>query len=85
VEEQMALAPETIADAMYEMVAESAGKKSLKPADLVKAMVARFGEAECSKAAGKQALRLLIDSGRCVYSYFGESFVTLPHKEGAEP
>ena len=81
----MAVAPEALADAMYEMVAESAGKKSLKPADLIKAMIARYGEAECSKADGKQALRLLIDSGRCVYSYFGESYVTLPHKEGAEP
>jgi hypothetical protein len=27
----------------------------------------------------------LIDSGRCVYSYFGESYVTLPHKEAAAP
>jgi hypothetical protein len=81
----MAVALEAIADAMYAMVAESAGKKSLKPADLIKAMVARYGETECSKVDCKQALRLLIDSGRCVYSYFGESYVTLPHKEGAEP
>jgi hypothetical protein len=81
----MPVSKEAVAESMYEMVAESAGKKSLKPADLIKAMVARYGEAECSKADCKQALRILIDSGRCVYSYFGESYVTLPHKEGAEP
>ncbi len=76
---------EEIADAMYAMVAECQGKKNLKPADLIKAMVARFGEANCSKSDCKQALRTLIDSERCVYSYFGESYVTLPHKEAAAP
>ena len=29
-------------------------------------------------------LRTLMDSGRCVYTYFGGSFIELPHKEGAE-
>jgi hypothetical protein len=81
----MALPTEQIADEMYQMVAECQGKKNLKPADLIKAMIARHGEANCSKADCKQALRTLIDSERCVYSYFGESYVTLPHKEGAAP
>jgi hypothetical protein len=76
---------EELADAMYAMVVESTGKRNLKPADLIKAMVARYGEAACSKSDGKQALRVLIDSERCVYSYFGESYVTLPHKEAAAP
>jgi hypothetical protein len=31
----------------------------------------------------KEAIRLLMDSGRCVYTYFGGSYVELPHKEGA--
>ena len=74
-----------LADAMYAMVAESVGKRNLKPADLIKAMIARYGEANCSKNDCKQALRALIDSERCVYSYFGESYVTLPRKEGAAP
>ncbi len=76
---------EELSDEMYKMVAECQGKKNLKPADLIKAMVARYGEANCSKADCKQALRVLIDSERCVYSYFGESYVTLPHREGAAP
>jgi hypothetical protein len=61
------------------------GKKNLKATDLTKAMIAKHGEAECSKDDCKQAIRQLIDSGRCVYSYFGGSFITLPHKEGAAP
>jgi hypothetical protein len=81
----MAVAIGTLADDMYNMVVECQGKRSLKALDLTKAMLAKYGEAECGKEDCKQAIRQLIDSGRCVYAYFGESFITLPHKEGAEP
>lgn len=81
----MAISVETLANEMYNMVAEYQGKKNLKATDLTKAMIARFGEAECSKEECKLAIRQLMDSGRCVYSYFGGSFITLPHKEGAAP
>lgn len=80
----MTITVETLADEMYQMVAECAGKKNLKANDLTKAMLARHG-ADCSRDDCKQALRLLIDSERCVYSYFGGSYVELPHKEGAAP
>lgn len=81
----MAIAIETLAEDMYNMVVECQGKKSLKALDLTKAMIAKYGEAECSKDDCKRAIRQLMDSGRCVYSYFGGSFITLPHKEGAAP
>ena len=81
----MAVAIETLAEDMYNMVVEYQGKKNLKALDLTKAMIAKYGEAECSKDHCKQAIRQLMDSGRCVYSYFGGSFITLPHKEGAAP
>ena len=80
----MAVQIETLADEMYQMVAETQGKKNLKATDLTKAMIAKHG-AEVSKDDCKHAIRQLIDSGRCVYSYFGGSFITLPHKEGAAP
>jgi hypothetical protein len=70
---------------MYQMVAETLGKKNLKAGDLTKAMIAKHGEANCTKDDCRQAIRLLIDSERCVYSYFGGSYITLPHKEGAAP
>ena len=76
---------EAVAEEMYKMVQECFGKKNLKASDLIKAMIAKFGEGNCSKDDCKQAIRLLMDSGRCVYSYFGGSYITLPHKEGAAP
>jgi hypothetical protein len=75
---------EALAEDIYQLVADSAGKKNLKAGDLIKAMIAKHGEA-CTKDDCKQALRVLIDSERCVYSYFGGSYVELPHKEGAAP
>lgn len=71
-----------VADAMFEMVKEYAGKKKFKAGDLVKAMIEKFGEAECDKQLCKAAIRALMDSGRCVYTYFGGSFIELPQKEG---
>lgn len=67
-----------VADGMYKMVEEFHGKKNLKPMDLTKAMRKKFGEERCPKKVCKQAIRELIDSGRCIYSYVGGSYVTLP-------
>ena len=71
---------ETIAEAMYSLVAECEGKKNLKAGDLTKAMIAKFGEDSCNKDACKHAIRLLIDNSRCVYSYLGGSYIQLPPK-----
>ena len=73
---------EQIAEDMYQLVAECAGKKNLKPGDLTKAMIAKHGDA-CTKDDCKQAIRILVESGRCVYSYLGGSYIQLPPKEGA--
>lgn len=69
-----------IADEMYKMVEESQGKKKLKPTDLTKAMVELHG---VDKKTCKAALKELMNSGRCVYTYFGGSFVEIPHEEAA--
>lgn len=81
----MAVQIELLAEEMYKMIKEYQGKKNLKATDLTKAMIAKYGETECSKDDCKHAIRQLIDSGRCIYTYFGGSFITLPHKEGAAP
>jgi len=72
---------EQLADAMYEMVKEDQGKKKYKATDLQKAMVERFG---VDKKACKAAIRLLIDSARCVYTYFGGSYIEIPPEAGVE-
>ena len=81
----MPVTVEALAEDMYQMVAETQGKKNLKAGDLTKAMIEKFGAENCTKDDCKQAIRQLIDSARCVYTYFGGSYITLPHKEGAAP
>ena len=80
----MAVTAEQVADAMFEMVKEYQGKKKFKASDLTKTMIQKFGEAECDKKLCKAAIRTLMDSGRCVYTYFGGSYIELPPKEGEE-
>ena len=69
---------ETVAAAMFEMVKEYHGKKNLKALDLTKAMKEKFGEDNCDKKLCKAAIRQLIDSGQCTYSYVGGSYIVLP-------
>lgn len=71
---------EELADSMYKLIEEYTGKRKFKAQDLVKEMMMKYGEDRVSKDDGKGALRLLIDSSRCVYTYFGGSFVELPPK-----
>ncbi len=79
----MAVSVEQVADAMYDLVAQYQGKKKFKASDLTKQMIQKFGEDECDKKLCKLAIRQLTDSGRCVYTYFGGSYIEVPHKEGA--
>jgi hypothetical protein len=74
---------EEVANAMFDMISRDAGKKKYKAPDLHKAMIEKFGEDKCDKTLCKGAIRQLIDSGRCVYTYFGGSFIEVPHQEGA--
>ena len=78
----MAKTVEEIAEQMFNMVSEAQGVKKLKPGDLTKAMIQIHGD-EVDKKLCKAAIKELVNSGRCVYTYFGGSFLELPHKEGA--
>jgi hypothetical protein len=80
----MAVTTEQVTEAMYELVAEVQGKKKLKAGDLTKEMIRKFGDQGCDKKMCKAAIRSLMDSGRCVYTYWGGSFVELPPEEGSE-
>ena len=78
----MAKTVEEIADAMFNMVKDAYGQKKLKPMDLTKAMIQLYGD-DVDKKMCKEAIKQLINSGRCVYTYFGGSFIEIPHREGA--
>ncbi|MHC4472938.1 MAG: hypothetical protein ACYTDY_03245 [Planctomycetota bacterium] len=72
-----------VADAMYKQIADAQGIKKLKPGDVTKMMIELYGD-RVDKKLCKLAIRKLIESERCVYTYFGGSYIELPHKEGAE-
>ena len=75
---------EEVAGEMYKQEAAAQGVKQLKPGDLIKMMIRLFGDDRVDKKLCKKAIKLLIESQRCVYTYFGGSYIELPHKEGAE-
>ena len=72
-----------LADAMYKMVKDTMGMKKWKATDLQKASIEMFGESNVDKQLCKDAIRELVNNGRLVYTYFGGSFLEVPHKEGA--
>ena len=78
----MATTVEEVAEAMYKMVKDAFGIKKLKPTDLTKAMIQIYGD-EVDKKMCKAAIKELVNSGRCVYTYFGGSFIEIPHRESA--
>ena len=78
----MAKTADEVADAMFKLVEEAQGLKKLKAMDLTKAMIQLFGD-EVDKKLCKKAIKELINSGRCVYTYFGGSYIEIPHREAA--
>ena len=74
----MAVDIEVLKAAIFDLVTSTHGKKNLKPMDITKDMIGRFGEDSCGKSDVKLALRELIDTGTLTYLYAGGSYVTLP-------
>ncbi len=73
-----------VADAMYKMIKDTMGIKKWKATDLQKASIELFGADRCDKQICKDAIKELINSGRAVYTYFGGSYIEIPHDEGAK-
>ena len=78
----MAKTADEVADAMFKLVEEAQGLKKLKAMDLTKSMIQLYGD-EVDKKLCKQAIKVLINSGRCVYTYFGGSYIEIPHREAS--
>ncbi len=78
----MAKSIDEVADAMFQLVEQAQGMKKLKAMDLTKSMMEMFGD-EVDKKLCKQAIKQLVDSGKCVYTYFGGSYIEIPHREAA--
>jgi len=72
---------EELAEEMYRMVLDTQKAKVLTPSDLVQTLMARHGGRGVTRKDCKEALRSLIDSGRCVYGYYVDTYVTVPQEE----
>ena len=73
---------EEVAESMLKQVTAAQGVKKLKPGDLVKMMIEMYGD-RVDKKLCKKAIKSLVETERCVYTYFGGSFIEIPHEEGA--
>jgi len=69
---------EEIADTIYKMVKDAEGQKKLKPTYITRTVMEAYGT---DKKTVKLAIRNLVDSGRLVYTYFGESYLEIPKEE----
>lgn len=76
------ISTEQLAEDCFAIVSENAGKKKIKAGDLQKAMAAKYGD-QVNRADVKAAIKELIDSGKCVYGYFGGSSIEIPRVEGS--
>ncbi len=79
----MAVEVEKVKEAMYKLIKDSVGMKKWKAADLHKACEELFGDQYDKRSEGKEAIKQLIEEGKLVYTYFGGSYIEIPHKEGA--
>ena len=77
----MALSKEELAEFIFAMVEKAQGKKQLKAMDIQKAVLKAHPDQP--KNDIKFGIKDLIDGARCVYTYFGGSFIEIPHEEGA--
>jgi len=68
---------EEVMKKIYELVEKSTGKKKLKSSDIQKTVSA---EAGVTRDEVKAALKVLVDDGKLIYTYFGGSFVEIPPK-----
>jgi hypothetical protein len=74
---------EELADAMFKQIEAAQGLKKLKPGDVQKMMLEMYGD-RVDKKLCKKAIRSLIESQRCVYTYFGGSYIEVTPPEGTE-
>ena len=78
------LTVEQVSEAIYKVVAGAQGVRKLKPTDVSKMVIEQFGPERCTKDLCKAAIRTLVDSGRCIYTYFGGSYLELPRTDDNE-
>jgi len=75
---------QTLADEMYNLIAETHGVERYKPQDVFKVMTDKHKDKGVNKKDCKTALRTLIDSEKLVYNYLNGSCTSLVELPGSE-
>ena len=78
-----AVSVDELVETMFNLVKRDYGQKKYKPMDLVKQMIEYFGDDRTDKKTCKLAIKKLVDEGQLVYTYFGGTFLEIPHEEAA--
>lgn len=71
-----------LGESIFKMVKQNAGLKKFKMMDLLKAMKEMY-PGRVDKQSVKDAIKIQIESGKLVYTYFGGSYIEIPHTEAA--
>lgn len=74
---------EEIKDYIYSLIKDSAGIKRLKPLDLQKFCKEKFPNNTDKNTLVKEAIKQLVEEEKIVYTYYGGTFLELPHKEAS--
>ena len=72
---------EELSEAMFVLVKSAVGNKRLRPTEVTKAMIERFGADRCGRDACKAAMKQLTESGRLVYTFYDGSYIEMPSEE----
>jgi hypothetical protein len=73
--------PENFVEFVYDLIAATYNKKKpLKQMDLQRDLPKKYA---VQKKEVQMAVKDLVDAGRVVYTYFGGSYLELPHVEGS--
>jgi hypothetical protein len=72
---------EELSEAMFALVKSTVGSKRLRPTEVTKAMIERFGAERCTKEACKEAMKQLTTAGRLVYTFYDGSYIEMPSEE----
>jgi hypothetical protein len=70
-----------LSEAMFALVKSAVGSKRLRPTEVIKAMIERFGAERCNKEVCKEAMKQLTASGLLVYTFYDGSYIEMPSEE----
>ena len=73
---------EEVASTMFDIIARAHHIKKISPAELIKSADRVFGT-RSNKQTNKLAIKSLIESGKCIYAYYGTTTIDIADDKAA--